>query len=294
MSTGPSIQTELQKAFITMLFAFAVSVVAQQIAELLIVSTTNWTSPLVSGESHTKSKDQAWALASAGTHSLLSLLMLSVSWIMWSKSQAAGHRTDITDIFSVKFITFLLEVLLVTLYFSLSKSVEGDFSAYSAKGKTIEAYLTPPSARPEAIQMLWIFILFAVWDLIVDVWESATDSIPSNRLKRLQSFFAGIFTYCSVSLICAFGAWIIYKIAPANGLPSQAIFGDAALIALLLLFNRGKVLEHYLFKIFPLQETRKNTKRTPTLRGNLLIGFLFAIYLLCIAAITLSPCFHRS
>jgi hypothetical protein len=116
MSTGSSSQTELQKAFITMLFAFAASVVAQQIAELLIVSTTNWTSPLVPDESYAKSNDQIWELASAGTHLLLSLLMLSVSWIMWSKSQAAGHRTDITDIFSVKFITFLLEVLLGPLY----------------------------------------------------------------------------------------------------------------------------------------------------------------------------------
>jgi hypothetical protein len=142
--------------------------------------------------------------------------------------------------------------------------------------------------------MLWIFILFAAWDLIVDVWESATDPVPSTHLKRLLSFSAGVLTYCSVSLICAVGAWTIYKIAPANGLPAQAIFGDAALIMLLLLFNRGKVLEHYIFKISPLQKTRVNTKRTPTLSGNLLIGFLFAIYLFCIAAVTLSPCFHKS
>jgi len=270
-----------------MIFAFAISVVAQQIADFFIVATNNWTSPAPSG----KVFDLHFLkLVAAGTHLLLALLMISISWIMWSRSQAAGHRTDVQEIFSIKFATFIMEVLLVTLYFSLSKSVEGDFSSYS-KDKTLESYLTPSSAKPEALQMFLIFCIFATWDLIVDIWKSPTNPLSQGAWKILD-FLAGVITYCSASIICAIGAWLIYHITPENGTPQLAIAGDVALISLLFLFNQGKILEFHLFKVFPLQETRNNTKRTPTRKQYIIISFFLISYLLCTAAIKL-PCFLK-
>lgn len=284
-------QSTLQKTFIAMLFAFAVSIVAQQISELLIVSTKNWTTALGPWQILDNIHGYAWPILAAATHSLLALLMLTVSWVMWSKSQAAGHVIDISEIFSIKFITFLLEILLVTLYFSLSKSVEVDFINYT-KEKTVAAYLTPASARPEAMQMLWIFLIFALWDFIVDVAKSPQFPQPSSRTSRLLSFFTGIFTYCAVSIFCAIGALFVYLLAPIEG-AVEAVVGDIALIILLLLFNRAKSWENYIFIIFPAEKTRNNTKREPTPHGNYLILFLIFFYILCLISIRfIIPCLH--
>jgi hypothetical protein len=289
--TGRMTQSDLQRTFIAMLFAFVVSVVAQQIAELLIVATSNWKAALSPVDLYQNVQAYLWGLTAVASHSLLALLMLSVSWVMWSRSQAAGHLVDIENIFSIKFITFLLEVFLVILYFALAKSSEGDFSAY-AKDKAIGAYLTPQSARPEALQLLWIFIAFAVWDVIVDVIKSPINPAPVGAIKGIISFVTGVVTYCSVSLLCAGGALLISSVAPITGNPIQAVAGDIALIALLLLFNTGKVLEHYIFRIFPTEASRNNTKRTPTLRGNILVVFLISIFILSTLAIVV-PCYPK-
>lgn len=282
-------QGALQKTFIAMLFAFAVSVVAQQISELLIVATKNWTMALGPGQILGNIQGYVWPILAVATHSLLAVLMLTVSWVMWSKSQAAGHLTDINEIFSVKFITFLLEVLLVTLYFSLSKSIEGDFANY-LKDKTVAAYLTPASARPEAMQMFWIFVIFAVWDCIVDVAQSPQDPQPKDAWARLWGFVTGIATYCAVSLSCAVGALFVYFLAPPEG-AIEAVAGDLALIILILLFNRAKSWEHYIFIVFPAESTRKNTKRAPTARGNYWILILIFLYVLCLISISfIIPC----
>lgn len=292
LATGQNTtQSDLQKTFIAMLFAFAVSVVAQQISELLIVFTNNWKSALTPVDIYDNIHTQLLPLLAGASHLTLALLMLSISWVMWSRSQAAGHREDIERIFSVKFITFLLEVLLVTLYYSLTKSAEGDFSAY-AKGKSISSYVTPASAKPEAFQMFWIFFIFALWDVIVDVLKSPKTPTPTGKFQNILSFFTGISVYCSVSILCAGGAILVLLAAPAVELPIHAIAGDVALIATLLLFNQGKVLEYYILKIFPSEGTRNNTKRSPSTQGNLVILALLLIYALSVFFMVI-PCFQK-
>lgn len=280
-------QGDLQKTFIAMLFAFAVSVVAQQISELLTVATSNWRLALSPLQIFENVRGSFWPMLSIATHSVLALLMLSVSWVMWSKSQAAGHLVDINEIFSIKFITFLMEVLLVTLYFSLSKSAEGDYAAY-LKNKEMTAYLTEASARPEAMQMFWIFMIFAIWDYIVDVAQSPKDPQPLSAIGIFGSHLSGVAVYCLVSIFCAFGALGVYFLSPAGNSPMEAVFGDIALVSLLLLFNRAKTWEHYIFRLFPSERSRKNTKRLPTAGGNYLILILLFIYTTCALAMNVA------
>lgn len=280
MSTTTRTQGELQRTFVAMLFAFAVSIVAQEIVELLVVATDNWTFQYHSDDGSVRSST-LWSLLSVASHSLLALLMLCVSWVMWSRSQAGGHVGELTEVFSIKFITFLLEALLVILYYSLSRSAEGDFAAYS-KQKTISSYLTPASARPEAMQMFCVFLIFAVWDFIADVATSPTAQKPIGLSMQLLGFATGIATYCSVSIVCGAGAIAVYMAAPLSQTPSQAVAGDLALISLLLLFNQGKPLEHYILKLFPDEQTRRNTKRVPTARTNTAVAVLVALYIACV------------
>lgn len=288
--TQPSVPTqgELQRTFVAMLFAFAVSVVAQQIAELLIVVTSNWTFSSAPGEAQLDSTI-VWSLVAVSTHSFLALLMLCVSWVMWSRSQAGGHVGDLKEVFSVKFITFLVEAVLVTLYFSLSKSAEGDFATY-AKQKTVASYLTPSSVRPEAMQMFFIFCVFAVWDFIVDVATSPKSPPETGILPRSLGLVTGSLTYCLVSTLCALGAIALNMLAPSSQTPVQAVFGDLGLVALLLFFNKGKTLEHYVLKLFPSEQTRKNTHRTPTLATNLILTALVVVYFSSLAASSLTIC----
>lgn len=286
-------QNELHKTFIAMLFAFVASTVCQQIAEILVVLTSNWTiedPSIIIGNIYGSN----WLLASAASHSALALLLFSMSWVMWSKSQAAGHRRDIEDIFSVKYLILLLEVLLVTLYFAISRSAEADFSSYG-KEKLVSDFVKNPSAKPEATQIVWVFLLFAVWDYLSDIFTSPRNPMPNSTFVRIGSHVPGVLTYCSVSILCACLAWGLSKLTPLSGLPQQAVLGDIALISLVLLFSRAKSLEYYLLQIFPNEKLRTNTARLspPTTYRLMLIVLLVAMFIASTVAMVYFPCFLK-
>lgn len=281
-------QNELHKTFIAMLFAFVASTVGQQIAEILVVITGNWTvdSPVrIIDNIHAGN----WLLMSAASHSALALFMFSMSWVMWSKSQAAGHLQDVQDIFSVKYTILLLEVLLLTLYFALSKSAETDFASYT-KTNLVTDFVKNPSARPEAIQMIWVFSVFALWDYLSDVFTSPRSSASTNVVARAFTHIPGVLTYCSVSILCAIVAWSISQVTPPKGSPQQAILGDLSLVILLLFFTRAKSLEYYMLLCFPNEKSRKNTARNnpPTTRNFMVMIFLVVMFLVVVTAMVTS------
>ena len=86
----------------------------------------------------------------------------------------------------------------------------------------------------------------------------------------------------------------MYYSGPEIQTPTQAVIGDVALMAVLLLFNQGKILEHYLFRIFPYEATRENTKRFPTTKGKILVAAVIVIYTACIFTLLLEACHQRS
>ena len=286
-------QSELHKTFIAMLFAFVASTVGQQIAEILVVVTDNWTV-----EDPSKLIDNIhngnWLLAAAASHCALALLLFSTSWVMWSKSQAAGHRRDIEDIFSIKYIVLLLEVLLVTLYFALSKSAEADFAAYN-KDHLISDFVKSPSAKPEALQIVWVFVLFAIWDYLSDVFTSPRNPPPTTVIGRICSHVPGVLTYCSVSIVCALIAWVFAMITPLKGTPHQAILGDFSLGVLVLFFTRAKSFEYYVLKIFPGEKLRLNTARhnPPTFGRLMLIALLIILFMVFTLTMVYVPCFLK-
>jgi len=244
-----------------MLFAFVAAVVAQQIAEHLIVATNSWKLADSPNAMYERFKGDGLNLIAAFSHSALALLMLAMSWIMWSKSQGGGNRPDITSVFSVKFLIVLIEVFLVVLYFAVAKANEANISTYN-EDLGLRSYVKTTSAYPEAVQIQWIFAVFLIWDFVVDVLASRRSSPAVGLLNRGVAVLQGVLTYCSVSAACLVGAFIIAKQAPLNGSPVQAISGDIALIALLLLFNIGKSFEYYLREWMPKEKLRENTARS--------------------------------
>lgn len=274
-------QNDLRRTFIGMLFALVAATIAQQIGELLFVVTGGWdvaANPvkmwrnLIFGEG---------MLLASLSHALLTLLLVSMSWIMWSKSQAAGHRTEISTVFSKEFVILLTEFFLVVLYFAIAKTMEQNFSDY-LKTKSISTYVGEISGRPEAIQLMWVFFVFFVWDLLVDVIYSPRDMTPGMTSNKFFSSSQGILTYCSVSLLCILAAWFVTTMTSSLGTPYEAVLADIALIAILLFFNIGKQLEFYLIKLFPGEKSRKNTKRdVKPSDKTLIIMFLFISIYIC-------------
>lgn len=292
-SSGTS-QNELRRTFIAMLFALVAATIAQQIAELLFVVTGGWdvaSSPTKMWENLLSGNGLLFASLS---HSFLALLLVSMSWVMWSKSQAAGHKTEISNIFSKEFVILLIEVFLVVLYFAIAKTMEQNFTEYS-KNKSIPAYVGTASARPEALQMMWVFGVYFVWDVIVDVLYSPRAPSTVHVHGRLSSFAQGIFTYCSVSLFCVFAAWLVSRAAPSAGAPYEALWGDIALVSLLLFFALGKQLEFFAIKFFPGEGGRQNTKRDhpPSTKASVMMVFLAAVYFYSLMVLIWPPSFLK-
>lgn len=240
----PVARAELQKTFVAMLFAFVAATVAQQLGEILVVATKSWKLANSAPEMLIAAKGDGWLLLVASMHALLALTMVTVSWFSWSRSQAAMHKSDIDTVFSRKFLIFIVEIFLVTLYFSISKSAETDYAAYLKDGSTA-SFVKNPSARPEAFQLLWVFMVFAAWDYLVDVlrpfkWKRLRVSTPFLHIRRVIAF-------CGVSLFCALIAYLVGLATPIKGgTASQIVFGDIALILTVFLFIAAKPFEHFL------------------------------------------------
>ncbi|MOA04646.1 hypothetical protein D3C78_1242130 [compost metagenome] len=90
-------------------------------------------------------------------------------------------------------------------------------------------------------------------------------------------------------------AWLVSKTAPSAGTPYEALWGDIALVALLLFFVLGKQLEFYIVKIFPGEETRKNTKRAhpPSTKASVMMTLLVAVYFYSMLVLIWPPSFLK-
>lgn len=253
-------RNELQKTFIAMIFAFAVSAVALQLADFFIVVTGNWTLQTKAGKGF--NDQELLNLGAILSHLAVALIMITASWVMWSKSQAAGHLAAVESIVSLKFFLVLIEVILVTLYFSISKSVEANFTKYTTT-QNLQDYLTPSSASPETLQIFLVFILFLLWDFVADVAMSPLSPNPKDRLARILNWIPGTFVYGFVSAVCALLALPILYLSSGSAAPSVAIAGDIALVLLIILFYQLKAIEPSLLKIAKTQATRSNTPRDP-------------------------------
>ncbi|MFV7441187.1 hypothetical protein ACNPMZ_06970 [Acinetobacter pittii] len=266
-------QNILQKTFIAMIFAFVISFHAQTISEFLTVITDNWTVFPISSA-------VTIDFLAVAMQILLALLMISISWIMWSKSQAKAHINDIEQIFTIKFITFILEIVLVTLYYSLAKSLEVDFSEYN-KTKNVSDYITKVSALPETSLMIMIFGIFLTWDLITDIFKSPSNFVSSDTFDKFSDFVCGFIVYCSVSAICLIASIIIFFVIPPDPTTLTTIYADLALIFILFFFYQAKAYEYYGLNTFHWQATRKNTKRKhpPTTWERRRVILLIILYL---------------
>jgi len=217
-SQQPHTEDPLRYAFVEMLFALAVSQVAIHAADLVGI------------QSSLLEKLPGFA------HLTLGLIVIAASWVGWRQSQSPGMKEQIRSLFSVRFVGLLIDVLLVILYFILVRSVEIE----QKSGATVH---TSASALPESFWLMAVFVVYALWDLIADVFSAGC--LPTLSLLRLLWKGVRVAVVCTASsLLCLALCYVAYRSAQSavNGIAVALV--DAALLTVVLLFRVVKAIEN--------------------------------------------------
>lgn len=155
-------------------------------------------------------------------HLILATIVITSSWVGWSLSQAPGARRDVKGIFTWGFITLLLDVSLVILYFIMVRTIELGNGAG-----------TPRIESPEKFAGLIVamFVLFLVWDVVTKwcAYNSSNDG-PWRRNCGLRMIPTSVCLPVAIVVFC-----LLKKVDLVH-----YISADLALLALALLFRSLK------------------------------------------------------
>src|SRR5688572_9417028 len=124
-------RNSLRDTFVEMLFALAVAQVAIHAADILLARALDGSA--LSGLER----------GAAFSHLAVALLLIATSWVGWMRSASPGRHIQENGVFSWWFVGLLLDVILVVVYFVITRSVE-------VKQRGNDFVLTGLSARPEA------------------------------------------------------------------------------------------------------------------------------------------------
>jgi hypothetical protein len=227
MSKSDAKLVRLRRDFVSMLFALAT-------AEIAIIAFAVFMARVP--ERSAGFPSEAWCRTAAISHLTLALFVIATSWIGWSRSKSADR--GVNGVFDPNFPAWIVDVILVVLYFCLTCSVE-------VKG-SIDSHdfsFTPPSARPETMWTLWLLVMYGVWDALTKWCEPG----QVGAIGRVRHWFACAFASLT-SIALAIGIWALVKwvVQPRDADHCEAfdaVLVDGALIALVVLFRVMKSAE---------------------------------------------------
>jgi hypothetical protein len=192
-----------------MMFAVAIGEVGVQTASL--VNATHWVHFLP-----------------AYTHLFLATMVITTSWVGWTRSPSPGAREDVESVVGREFLVLLVDVFLVVVYFILVKSVDV---------KEGEPLRLTASAQPETRWILVIFAAYIFWDLVT----KGADYVTNRKTQSLAKWAAEY----GVRMIPTIGCFVfLYVMKPyfyAADAP-HVLTADVALVCLILLFRTLKLV----------------------------------------------------
>lgn len=220
--------TLLRWTFVGMLFALALEGVANKLIAWL------------------QSDMQACVKIAAGTHTALALIVVTASWVGWSRSFAPGNHRPLKRVFSLEFVVLLIDLALVIVYFAIAENIESPPESSETADKASAAFAIRASAQPECVGVACMFILYLIWDIVADCcmdWRSEhwiqdeSGSPPKRRRINVNR--------CAVSLICFI---LVLPLVVAHWLepfprPESVIAADLSLLGLAVLFRALKTIE---------------------------------------------------
>ena len=193
-------QLQLHLAFVEMLFALAIGQVAVDVSRLI--------------DYQSMSHQAFWTVIPGYSHLLLSFVVISTSWVGWRTSRFCG--TQIKDVFTLNYIEFLTDIVLVVMYFTLARAVE----IPDSPAKSLS-----PNASFEVRAVAVIITAYVFWDLI---------SCRRNPREKLTQRLW-------VSVSCTLISWILVVLdIGQSGTVPAVLFADFCLIALILTFRAMK------------------------------------------------------
>lgn len=276
----------LRHTFVGMLFALAIAEAAMTFGDLYEVVVYDWNYHISIGDFITKLSENDYALIAPASHLVLGLILIASSWVGWSRSKAGGNEGDIRDIHTPRFMLLLIEVLLVALYFILIRSVELDNSSF-AESRIITDAVPDPSAAPEAVLLCIVFLVYFIWDVLADVSlgpipREHAPMVHRKYISSIVTFTTGVITRGFVSMTCLFIALHVHTVALTTNNPLSAVWGDCALICLVILFRTGKWSERIFTIIFPWEIHRSGLKSAESNKAKALYKFLIPLLLIFI------------
>ena len=250
---NPPATATLRSDFVTMLFALAAGQVAVFSYQVFSAVT-----PAVG----TSSDLDLWVYA-AFAHLAVALLVIASSWVGWSKSMSASR--EVQRVFDKDFLPWVLDVFLVIVYFFLASSAE--VKGPLAPDGTYE--LTRPSALPETKFVLYLLLLYFVWDLLSKCWPAKfpakfNEVSSINISKWCKNAVASSLASVISSILAIVFFVVVTKQVETNTITPSAyavISVDIAIGFLVVLFRVLKSLERHCQK---LQEWRTIPSTVPT------------------------------
>lgn len=250
----PIPEDPLRYAFVEMLFALAISQVAVHAAELATAAGS------------------LLEKLPAFSHLALSLMVIAASWVGWRQSQSPGMKQQITSLFSRRFLTLMLDVILVIVYFVLVRTVD---LQQKDGGVVLSA---PSSAAPESRWLLTIFVIYLIWDLISDVFS--TDSLTAKGFFNCswQGLRVAVLC-CASSALCAYLCYRALELsATVEGSPVGVALVDSSLLVVVLLFRVIKAFEPPLAKVLKVEGCKAFVARRSARNAIFLSLVLIPIY----------------
>ena len=269
----------LRHTFVSMLFALAIAQVAISFSDLLLLYFDDGQAVANQAEQSGSTTIVLW---SASTHLIVAFTLICTSWVGWSRSVHRERSKDITDIFSAPFVLLVIELVLVSLYFVLTRSAETNLLEKSGSIRI--------SATPEAYWLMMVYLLYFFWDIINDGLPRHIDA--ANRplqdypiISNIVVFVTGTICRAWVSAACFFSSLFIYHSSQqTNTSLAQVAISDMALLSVVLAFWLLKEVEKPLYKLtFPWESSRQGGRSEPiSLFKTIILVATILVYLFCI------------
>lgn len=217
----------LRRDFVSMLFALAASQVA-----IFAYAVFEAKAPYVG----CTSAEHWWCFMAALAHLALALLVIATSWVGWSRSKSAAQAVH--GVFDRDFVPWILDVLLVVVYFFLASSVEVQTAL------TGHTQLTPPSIEPELKWTIWLMALYVAWDACTKWYPKG--GLPSG-ISRIPNACAYTFASAATVISLLVFKWGVEKYVQSISAQDVLIL-DIGLMALVVLFRVLKSAEKAWFE----------------------------------------------
>ncbi len=223
--------------FVQMLFALAVGQLALKLGDLVVGSS-------IKTDSLSYYQNTLIQYPYVFTHLLLSIIIITTSWIGWQASKSSNYSQLSAAIFSFEYVVLLTDIFLVICYFIIVRGTEiSSTQGMIDKGTLRLIYpVLEPNCFIETFWSMIIFIVYFIWDVVTKYFsaEFQLEDSGSNFFRKYRaSISRGAIMRILPTLVCCIFSIIIFLVCCHDSNYGTALV-DLILICLFLTFRGWK------------------------------------------------------